>query len=267
MRAATAELIKRLEGKMPRTAIILGSGLGGLVDRLEDVTKIPYENLEGFPRSGVSGHEGELVIGNIENKTFIMLSGRAHYYEKGDAAAMRLPITVLERVGIKNLLLTNSAGSVQKTMSPGSVMLINDHINWSGMNPLIGEESDKRFVGMTSAYDPDLIKKMKSFAKNRKVSLKTGVYMWFSGPTFETPAEIKMAKKLGADAVGMSTVPEVILARFLGLNVMAFSVITNYGAGMTGAELSHDETKEMAPKGGKILGDLLAEFLNKEERL
>lgn len=264
MRAATAELIKRLEGRLPQTAFVLGSGLGGLVDQIEDSVKIPYEDLEGFPSGGVSGHASEVVAGSINGKPVIMLSGRVHYYEHGNAAAMRLPLTVLERIGVKNLVLTNSAGSIRKSLPPGSIMLIRDHINWSGMNPLIGEETDKRFVGMTNAYSTSLRKSLKAAARRNKITAKEGVYMWFSGPSFETPAEIKMAGKLGADAVGMSTVPEVILARFLGLNVAAISVITNFGAGITGDELSHDETKEMAPKGGKILGDLLAKWLSEE---
>jgi len=146
-------------------------------------------------------------------------------------------------------------------MPPGSVMQITDHINYSGMNPLIGEESDRRFVGMTTAYDPELMLAMRNAAIRATVPLFGGVYMWFSGPSFETPAEIRMARVLGADAVGMSTVPEVILARFFGMRVAAASVITNYGAGMTGAELSHEETKDMAPVGGKRLAAILKEMI------
>jgi purine-nucleoside phosphorylase len=190
-----------------------------------------------------------------------MLSGRVHFYERGDAAAMRLPIEVLKGLGVEALILTNSAGSLREDLVPGSVMRIADHINYSGMNPLIGEESDRRFVGLTNAYDPALAESMRTAAEKAGVQLSEGVYMWFSGPSFETPAEIRMARILGADAVGMSTVPEVIIARMLGLRVAGASVITNYGAGMTGAELSHEETKDMAPIGGARLAAILKEMI------
>lgn len=174
---------------------------------------------------------------------------------------MRLPIEVLAAVGVTTLILTNAAGSLRSDMPPGSVMQITDHINFSGRNPLIGESSDARFVGMTQAYDAELIETMRQAAADEEIPLPSGVYMWFSGPSFETPAEIRMARTFGADAVGMSTVPEVILARFFGLKVAAASVITNFGAGMTGAELSHDETKDMAPIGGLRLAAILKRML------
>jgi purine-nucleoside phosphorylase len=254
-------LVERLDGLVPRMAIVLGSGLGSLVDGITDAIRIPYAELEGFPASGVTGHAAELVAGYLGREPVIMLSGRAHYYERGDARAMRFPIQVLKGVGVQQLILTNSAGSVRQDMPPGSVMQITDHINYSGMNPLIGEHGDGRFVGMTSAYDADLALGMRNAAIRAGVPLFDGVYMWFSGPSFETPAEIRMARTLGADAVGMSTVPEVILARYFGLKVAAASVITNYGAGMTGAELSHEETKDMAPVGGARLAAILREML------
>ncbi|MCF6320914.1 MAG: purine-nucleoside phosphorylase [Rhizobiaceae bacterium] len=261
MKAATAEIIRALDGLMPRTAIILGSGLGGLVENLTDAVTIAFADLEGFPQSGVSGHSGMLVAGKLAEVPVILVSGRIHYYESGDASAMRLPIECLKAIGVRNLILTNSAGSVDEKMAPGSVMQISDHIDFSGRNPLIGEPTDKRFVGMTNAYDEELAAQMRAAAKKSKVELFKGVYMWFSGPSFETPAEIKMARILGANAVGMSTVPEVILGRFVGLNIAAFSVITNFAAGMTGDELSHDETKEMAPKGGENLTKILTAWL------
>ncbi|MEZ5871479.1 MAG: purine-nucleoside phosphorylase [Nitratireductor sp.] len=261
MKRTTAELVRRLDGLMPETALVLGSGLGGLVAQIESQLRIPYSELEGFPAGGVSGHAGEVVAGTIAGTPIIALSGRVHYYEHGDADAMRLPLEVLKAVGVKQLVLTNSAGSLREDLPPGSVMLISDHINWSGMNPLIGEATDARFVGMTSAYDADLASHFRNIASSSNIALGEGVYMWFSGPSFETPAEIRAARILGADAVGMSTVPEVILARFLGLRVAAFSVITNFGAGMTGAELSHGETKEMAPRGGDLLSRLLVAAL------
>ncbi len=254
-------LVERLNGLMPRIAIVLGSGLGSLVDEVSDAIRVPYAELPGFPASGVSGHAGELVAGYLGGEPVMMLSGRVHYYEKGDPAAMRAVIEALAGLGVQSLILTNSAGSVRQDIPPGSVMQITDHINYSGMNPLIGEESDNRFVGMTTAYDPDLMLAMRNAAIRATVPLFSGVYMWFSGPSFETPAEIRMARLLGADAVGMSTVPEVILARFFGMRVAAASVITNYGAGMTGAELSHEETKDMAPVGGKRLAAILKEMI------
>ncbi|MGQ8631543.1 purine-nucleoside phosphorylase [Agrobacterium sp. DKPNP3] len=254
-------LVERLSGLMPRVAIVLGSGLGSLVDEVSDPIRVPYADLPGFPASGVSGHAGELVAGYMGGEPVMMLSGRVHYYEKGDPAAMRAVIEALAGLGVQSLILTNSAGSVRQDMPPGSVMQITDHINYSGLNPLIGEESDRRFVGMTTAYDPELMLAMRNAAIRATVPLFGGVYMWFSGPSFETPAEIRMARVLGADAVGMSTVPEVILARFFGMRVAAASVITNYGAGMTGAELSHEETKDMAPVGGKRLAAILKEMI------
>lgn len=255
-------LVDRLQGMMPRVAIVLGSGLGSLVDELTDAVHIPFSELPDFPASGVSGHAGELVAGYLGREPVIMLSGRVHYYEKGNAAAMRVPIEALAGLGVQSLILTNSAGSLREDMPPGSVMQIVDHINYSGMNPLIGEESDRRFVGMTTAYDAEMAVAMRNAAIRAGVPMLSGVYMWFSGPSFETPAEIRMARILGADAVGMSTVPEVILARFFGMRVAAASVITNYGAGMTGAELSHEETKDMAPVGGKRLAAIVREMIS-----
>ncbi len=261
MKATTAKIIRKLDGLIPRTAIILGSGLGGLVDSLDMAVRIPFSGLEGFPKSAVSGHSGELVAGKLAGQPVILISGRVHYYESGDASAMRTPIECLRAIGVENLVLTNSAGSVDDDMGPGSVMQITDHIDFSGRNPLIGEPTDDRFVGMTTAYDDNLAAAMDDAATKVGVKLYKGVYMWFSGPSFETPAEIRMSRILGANAVGMSTVPEVILARFYDLRVAAFSVVTNYAAGMTGNELSHDETKEMAPKGGENLTRILISWL------
>ncbi|MEZ5799393.1 MAG: purine-nucleoside phosphorylase [Nitratireductor sp.] len=264
MKRATSELVRRLDGLMPETALVLGSGLGGLVSQIDAPVHVPYRDLEGFPQGGVSGHAGELVAGTIAGTPVIALSGRVHYYEHGEADAMRLPLEVLKAVGVRRLILTNAAGSLRQDLPPGSVMMITDHINWSGMNPLIGEESDARFVGMTAAYDAEMAAGFRACAKRHGIALAEGVYMWFSGPSFETPAEIRAARILGADAVGMSTVPEVILGRFLGLRLAAFSVITNFGAGMTGAELSHGETKEMAPRGGEVLSRLLVAALGEQ---
>jgi purine-nucleoside phosphorylase len=257
MKEALDHLVEKLDGLAPSAALVLGSGLGGLVDQVEDARRISYAELPGFPRSGVSGHAGEVVAGYFAGTPVLMLSGRAHYYEHGNSAAMRPALEVLAGIGVEHLILTNAAGSVDPEMRPGSVMLITDHINFSGTNPLIGEPSDRRFVGLTEAYDLGLRKAIEKAAKATGTALSQGVYMWFSGPCFETPAEIRMARVMGATAVGMSTVPEVILARFLGLKVAACSVITNLAAGMTGAELSHQETKDMAPVGGARLATIL----------
>lgn len=257
MKQAIDVFVERLDGLAPATALVLGSGLGGLVDQVEDAVRIPYAELPGFPTSGVSGHAGEVVAGRFGGQPVLMLAGRAHYYEHGNAAAMRPVLEVLAGIGVSKLILTNAAGSLDPEMLPGSVMLVSDHINFSGTNPLIGEASDRRFVGLTEAYDAAMRAALEQAARATGTMLHKGVYMWFSGPSFETPAEIRMARAFGADAVGMSTVPEAILARFLGLRVAACSVITNLAAGMTGAELSHQETKDMAPVGGARLATIL----------
>lgn len=257
MTEAVDILVERVKGLPARTALVLGSGLGDLVREVENPVRIPYGDLPGFPASGVTGHAGEIVAGTFAGVPVLMLAGRAHYYEHGDAAVMRPVIETLAGFGIEKLLLTNAAGSVDQPMPPGSVMLITDHINFSGSNPLIGEQTDKRFVGLTGAYDAPMRDALQAAAQATGTDLHKGVYMWFSGPTFETPAEIRMARVFGANAVGMSTVPEVILARFFGLRVAACSVITNYAAGMTGDELSHQETKDVAPLGGRRLAIIL----------
>jgi purine-nucleoside phosphorylase len=258
MQAAARTIESALGGIKPKTAMILGSGLGELASEVTGSIRLPYGELPGFRTGGVSGHAGEVIAGHLNSIPVILLSGRVHYYENGDAAAMRTPLETLKALGVQRVLLTNSAGSLRQDMPPGSVMMISDHVNWSGANPLIGEASDARFTGMTNAYDRDIMVAFRQAAEAQTVFLHEGIYIWFSGPSFETPAEIRAARLFGADAVGMSTVPEVILCRFLGLTCAAFSVITNYAAGMTGDELSHDETKHMAPAGGAILSRLIA---------
>ena len=261
MKDAVDRLNKVLGELTPKTALVLGSGLGGLVEEVEGAFRIPYADLPGFPRSGVTGHAGQVVAGQLAGKPVLMLAGRAHYYEHGDASVMRPALEVLAAIGIDKLILTNAAGSLEPGMGPGSVMLITDHINFSGSNPLFGEPTDRRFVGLTDAYDRAISLALENAAAATGTPLHKGVYMWFSGPSFETPAEIRMARVMGANAVGMSTVPEVILARFLGLRVAACSVITNLAAGMTGAELSHQETKDVAPLGGARLAAVLKHAL------
>ncbi|MDO9307261.1 MAG: purine-nucleoside phosphorylase [Mesorhizobium sp.] len=261
MTTAVDILVERLAGRTPKVALVLGSGLGGLVGEVKNAVRISYGELPGFPKSGVTGHAGELVAGDFNGTPVIMMAGRAHYYEHGNAGAMRPALEVLQGIGVETLMLTNAAGSLVPEMGPGSVMLITDHINFSGSNPLFGEPTDRRFVGLTQAYDADMRAALEAAAQKTGTPLHKGVYMWFSGPSFETPAEIRMARIVGANAVGMSTVPEVILARFLGLRVAACSVITNLAAGMTGGELSHQETKDMAPLGGARLAAILREAI------
>ena len=261
MTTAVDILVERLAGRTPKVGLVLGSGLGGLVDEVANAVRISYGDLPGFPKSGVTGHAGELVAGDFNGTPVIMMAGRAHYYEHGNAGAMRPGLEVLQGIGVETLMLTNAAGSLEPDMGPGSVMLITDHINFSGSNPLFGEPTDRRFVGLTQAYDADMRAALEAAAAKTGTPLHKGVYMWFSGPSFETPAEIRMARIVGANAVGMSTVPEVILARFLGLRVAACSVITNFAAGMTGGELSHQETKDMAPLGGARLAAILREAI------
>lgn len=250
-----------------RVGIVLGSGLGTLADAVEDAARIPYSALPDFPVSTVSSHASELVAGRLAGQEVVVLAGRAHYYESGDPTRMRTPLETLKALGCEILILTNAAGSLDIDMVPGSPMLIADHINFSGFNPLIGEESEARFVDMSAAYDKGLRTHLKAVAAANDIVLSEGVYAWFSGPSFETPAEIRMARTLGADAVGMSTVPEVILARFLGLRVAAISTITNLASGMQ-ATLSHAETKKMGLEGVGRLTTLvtgLLETLDKDK--
>ena len=241
--------------------IVLGSGLSGLADRVEEAVSIPYRQLAGFPVSTVSSHRGEVVLGWLEDVAVVVFSGREHYFENGNPAAMRAPIAALRALGAETLLLTNAAGSLRTEVGPGEVMLITDHINFAGVNPLIGLATDDRFVGMTSAYDPDLRAALLGAAEREGVAVTTGVYMWFSGPSFETPAEIRMARLAGAHAVGMSTVPEIILGRYFGLRCAAMSAIVNFAAGMTGAEITHEETKALAPLGAAKIERIIRRYL------
>jgi purine-nucleoside phosphorylase len=242
-------------------AMVLGTGLGSLADAVEDAIVVPYADLPGFPTAQVSGHAGRLVRGRLEGREVVILQGRGHYYEAGEAAAMRVAIATLAALGSPPLVLTNAAGSTHAGLLPGSLVILRDHINFAGTNPLIGDSDDARFVSMTDAYDPRLRAVLKEAARRGGIAVAEGVYMWFSGPSFETPAEIEMARRLGADLVGMSTVPEVILARRFGLRVAAVSVVTNLGAGIEGAAPSHGETKAAALAAAAALGRLLRTFM------
>ncbi|ETD80836.1 purine-nucleoside phosphorylase [Rhodobacter capsulatus] len=259
--AELADLIRgRAGAEPPAIGLILGSGLGHIAEEVEGCG-IDYAELPGFPHAGVSGHNPKLVIGQLEGVRVAVFGGRAHYYERGNPAEMRLPLEILRDLGCSELLLTNAAGSLRDDIGPGDLMALCDHINFAGANPLVGEPTDARFVPMTEAYDPQIRAALQTAAAAEGIALPEGVYCWFSGPSFETPAEIRAAKILGADAVGMSTVPEVILARFLGLRVAAVSVVTNMGAGLSSEAISHDHTKAMAPLGAAKFERILRRFL------
>lgn len=257
-----AGIIRDAAGTSPiACAIVLGTGLGPLAEAVSDPVILPYAALPGFPAVGVSGHAGRLVIGMLEGRRVAVLQGRAHTYETGNPRVMKPVIGTLAALGVPRLLLTNAAGSLKPDMPPGSVMVIEDHIALFGPNPLIGEAGDSRFVPMNDAYDPALRSAIAHGAARRRVALFEGVYAWVTGPSFETPAEIRALRVLGADAVGMSTVPEVILARHAGLNVAALSMITNLAAGLAPDAPSHAETKAVATTGAAAMEAVIRGFL------
>lgn len=243
--------------------IVLGTGLGPLADEIEDAVRVLYGEIPGFPAGNVSGHAKELVAGRLSGKRVVAYNGRSHFYERGDSSVMRIPVATLVGLGCRQALFTNAAGSLHEERGPGSLSLISDHINYSGRDPLIGDPDDARFVSLTDAYDPGLRALMKEAAAAEGVSIGEGVYVWFSGPSFETPAEIRMARMIGGSIVGMSTVPEVILARRFGLKVAAMSMLTNLAAGMQGSSPSHDETKAVAAKGGAAMRAVVKNFVGR----
>lgn len=265
MTNAAAVIRQKTPNFSPRVGLILGTGLGALADSVENAQIIPYEILDGFPHAKVAGHAGRLVLGNIGKNPVVVCQGRAHYYENGDAAAMKGVIRTLKKLGCNTLLLTNAAGSLIPDAGPGSVVLLNDHINYTGMSPLFGESGNTRFVDLVDAYDPALREQFQKIAVEHSIQLHEGVYMWFCGPHFETPAEIRMARALGADAVGMSTVPEVILAREVGMKVAALSVITNMAAGINDSSLSHEQTLANADEGARKIQQLITTLLENNE--
>ena len=263
---AAAELIQsRGAAETIDVAFVMGTGLGNMAEGLENPVIIPYSEIPGFPKLNVSGHDGRLVIGKLEDTNVAILQGRSHYYEHGDPRAMAAPLETLALLGVHSLILTASAGSVKSDFYPGTLMLITDHINFNGLNPLVGVASDGGFVSMLEAYDPRLIRRMKRAVLRAGVTLHEGTYMWFAGPTFETPAEIRMARTLGAEAVGMSIVPEVILARRIGLRVAAVAMLTNFGSGFQGGAPTHSQTREAAAQGAISLRRLLRAFLRTKE--
>jgi purine-nucleoside phosphorylase len=242
-------------------AFVLGTGLGTLADELEEPVSLAYAEIPHFPKSGVSGHAGRLAAGRLEGKRVLLFQGRAHTYETGDAGAMRVPVGLVKALGVPALVLTNAAGSVRAEIRPGSLVAIRDHLNLSGLNPLIGDRTEARFVSLTGAYDAGLRDTLRRAADKARIEMPQGVYAWLSGPSFETPAEIRMVGILGGDLVGMSTVPEVILARYYGLKVAAISVVTNLAAGIEGASPSHQETKDTAAEASVRFKSLIRSFI------
>lgn len=231
--------------------MILGSGLGDYADRIEDAVKIPYSAIPNFPVSTVAGHAGQFVLGTCKGKKVIAMQGRVHYYEGYTQKEITLPIRIMKRIGVGKVLLTNAAGGVNRSFAPGTLMMIRDHINYSGSNPLIGrnfEEDGPRFPDVSRVYQKELRQKLKVLAEQEGIHLEEGVYMMFSGPCYETPAEVRMAGIVGADAVGMSTVPEAIVCAHCGIPVLGISCITNYAAGILDQPLSHQEVVETAER-------------------
>ncbi|CAD5373286.1 Purine nucleoside phosphorylase 1 [Rubrivivax sp. A210] len=254
-------LRERLGARRPRTAVLLGSGWGSFAPRLSDAVELPYADLPAFPRLGVVGHAGRLIAGRLGAVELIVLAGREHAYEHGRADAMAGAIATLAALGVLLLVQTNAAGSLDAAMPPGAVMLVRDHLNLVQQSPLVGTQGDTRFIDMTAAYDPALCNQALAAARGAGLALHEGVYAWVLGPQFETPAEIRMLALLGARAVGMSTVPETILARHAGLRVLAFSLITNMAAGLQQQALSHAHTLAAAEATGAGAVDLLATVL------
>ena len=259
--AAVAALAERGLASLPPLGLVLGSGLGGLADEATDALAIPYSDIPGFPLAAVAGHAGRLVVGALEGRRVALFQGRGHYYERGDARAMAVAIEAFKRLGGRTLLLTNAAAGLHAHWRPPALVAIVDHINFAGVNPLIGLPADDRFVPMTQGYDRRLLASLKAAARSAEVDLHEGVYMWFSGPSFETPAEIRAAKILGADLVGMSTVPEVLIARYFALRCVAVSLVTNFAAGLSGGAPSHQETQEFAARGSRQVRRLLRAFI------
>ena len=251
-------------GTAPRVGVVLGSGLAGVADAVDDATVIPYEDLPGFPSPGVEGHAGRAVAGRIGAVPVVALQGRAHLYEGVDVGELLTPVRALKAAGAEILVLTNAAGSLRADLGPGRLMLIEDHINFTGTNVLAGpndEQIGPRFPSLRDAYDPQLRADVQKAARSIGVDLTEGVYLAVSGPSFETPAEIRAFHRLGADAVGMSTVHETIAARHCGLRVVAISAISNLAEGMSEEPVSHEQTLRDAARAAEALAPLITKFV------
>ena len=239
--------IRTFTSAEPSVGLILGSGLGDYADSIENPAVIPYSEIPGFPLSTVQGHAGRFVIGERQGKTVIAMQGRVHCYEGYTPQQVTLPVRIMKLLGVKTLILTNAAGGIDKDFAVGALMMITDHINYSGLNPLTGANLDEfgvRFPDMSQVYSPDLRGKLKAAALANDIHLREGVYVMFAGPSYETPAEIRFARTMGAAAVGMSTVPEAIAARHSGMEVLGLSCITNPAAGILDQPLTHAEIIE-----------------------
>ncbi|MGM9956644.1 MAG: purine-nucleoside phosphorylase [Peribacillus sp.] len=247
----TRDFIMSKTDNQPTIGMILGSGLGSLADEIENPFKIPYSEIPHFAKSEAIGHANELVIGQLKGKTVVAMKGRFHYYEGYTLDEVTFPIRVMKALGVEQLIITNACGAVNTDFNPGDLMLITDHINLVGTNPLIGPNNDElgtRFPDLSQTYHPDLRNIASKVAKEKNISLQQGVYAWWSGPAYETPAEIRMIRTLGADAVGMSTVPEAIVAVHGKMKVLGISCLTNMACGILDQPLSHDEVIEVASK-------------------
>ena len=251
----------------PQTLIILGSGLGNLGEKLQEPIFLAYQDIPDFPHSTVQGHGGKLICGRLGEREVLCMQGRFHLYEGHKPQIIHQLFAWFKELGIKELIVTNAAGSLNPDIAPGSLMLIKDHINLSGQNPLIGANDDKigpRFPALNNAYDEEIRAQVKHLAQKQNITLSEGVYMMVLGPNFETPAEIRAFRILGADAVGMSTVPEVISAIHVGMKVLGISVITNYGAGMSTEQPSHEETLAQGQKASNQLSQLIIAYLKEK---
>jgi xanthosine phosphorylase len=265
---AVAIIQQRTAGFSPHVAIILGSGVAELAEAITQPVIIPYQDLPGFPQSTVTGHKNKLYLGNLQGVPVVCLQGRAHPYEGVENELIRSYIYTLRLLGCEILLTTNAAGSLRPQIVPGQLMLIADHINFQGSNPLVGETDatfGSRFVALENAYDMNLRQQFLHCAQELSLELAQGIYLGVLGPSFETPAEIQAFRGLGADAVGMSTVAEVIVARYCGLRVAAISVITNFAAGLSETKPSHEQTLQVAGQAADNLRQLLMEFIKKLE--
>jgi len=257
--AATDAVRARLGAAAPRVAIVLGSGLGHLAEAVTKPVRISYADIPGFPATGVVGHKGELVAGTLEGVPVLVQSGRFHLYEGHPVDTTALPVRVFARLGVRTLVVTNAAGGVRPTFRPGALMLIADHVNLMFRNPLIGPplDGEERFPDMSDPYDRELRHLARDVAREARIALEEGVYVGLLGPSYETPAEIRMLQRFGVDAVGMSTVPEVIVARARGIRCLGFSTITNLAAGISPTVLSHQEVLEVGRQVGDALGSIV----------
>ena len=250
VKAAARAISARFDGRQPRTAIVLGSGIGHLVEQVQDAVRIPYADIPGFPLPTIVGHGGELVVGSFGGRTVLLQSGRFHMYEGHDADVAARAVRAFAELGIDTLLLTNAAGGINRSFRAGTLMLITDHLNLTGRNPLVGTalKGEERFPDLSEPYDTGLLQLARGVAQQKGVALAEGVYAGLLGPSYETPAEVRMFERLGADAVGMSTVIEVIAARARGIRCLGLSTVTNPAAGTTSEKLSHADVLAVAER-------------------